>query len=188
MGSQGNDTSSSVKISKQPLLLGPKSSKNAMNCPYCNNVETKVIDSRESKDGSSIKRRRECEKCEKRFSTVEKVLKLDLDVRKSSGAIEEFNLQKIKNSLLKACEKRPVTLEQIEKVVENIMQDLKEVEGSVIPTRVVGKIVLKNLRSLDEIAFLKYAIVHNDYSTLEEFIGDIDAIASANNMKLHKSA
>jgi transcriptional repressor NrdR len=159
-----------------------------MNCPYCNNIETKVIDSRESKDGSSIKRRRECEKCEKRFSTVEKVLKLDLEVKKSTGAIEEFNLQKIKNSLLKSCEKRPVTLEQIERVLEQIMQDLKEVEGSVIPTTTVGKIVLKNLRKLDEIAFLKFAIVHNDYSTLDEFMGDIDAIARTHNINLHKSA
>ena len=81
-----------------------------MNCPYCNHNDTKVIDSRESKDGNTVKRRRECLNCEKRYSTVEKFLKLDLEVQKASVEIEVFNLSKIKISLLKACDKRPVTL------------------------------------------------------------------------------
>jgi transcriptional repressor NrdR len=149
-----------------------------MNCPYCNCNETKVIDSRESKDGTNIKRRRECLHCEKRFSTLEKVLKLDLDVRKSNGQVEVFNLQKIKKSLLKACEKRPVTLEQIEDLIEKILVDIKKVKDTVIPTAIVGKMVLKNLKELDEIAFLKYAIVHNNYESMKEFIEEIDKLKS----------
>lgn len=156
-----------------------------MNCPYCNCNETKVIDSRLSKDGSNIKRRRECLSCEKRFSTLEKVLKLDLDVRKSNGQVEVFNLQKIKKSLLKACEKRPVTLEQIEDLIEKVLVDIKKVEETVIPTTTVGRIVLKNLKDLDEIAFLKYAIVHNNYETMKDFIDEIDKLNSYDELNLN---
>lgn len=144
-----------------------------MNCPYCNDSEIKVIDSRESKDGSSIKRRRECLGCSKRFSTIEKILKLDLEVSKANGDVEVFNLQKIKRSLLKACEKRPVTLEQIEELTENILMNLKKVEESVIPTSTVGGIVLQNLKEVDEIAFLRYIIVHNNYQSLSEFMEEV---------------
>jgi transcriptional repressor NrdR len=149
-----------------------------MNCPYCNHDETKVIDSRESKDGTCIKRRRECLKCEKRFSTTEKIMKLDLEVKKTSGEVEEFNIQKIRKGLLKACEKRPITLEQIDNLVEKILVDIKKVEDSVIPTSDVGKIVLKNLKDMDEIAFLKFAIVHNNYSSMGEFMQEIDNLKS----------
>ncbi len=147
-----------------------------MNCPYCNCEETKVIDSRESKDGSSIKRRRECLKCEKRFSTLEKILKLDLEVLKSNGDVEEFNFQKIKRSIMKACEKRPITLEQIEVVLENILSDIKKIELQQLPTTQIGKMVLRNLKEVDEIAFLKFAIVHNNYGSMKDFIGEIEKL------------
>lgn len=157
-----------------------------MNCPYCNHEETKVSDSRESKDGSFIKRRRECLKCSKRFSTVEKVLKLDLDVVKANGEVEAFNLAKIKKGIMKACEKRPLTLEQIEDLLDKILLDLKQVEDTTIPTTVVGKIVLKNLRELDEIAFLKFAIVHNNYSSMGEFIEELEKLRTFKEIDLKK--
>lgn len=147
-----------------------------MKCPYCNSDELKVSDSRDSKDGTTIKRRRECLNCEKRFSTIEKILKLDLEVEKSNGTIEEFNIQKIKKSLLKACEKRPITLEQIEQIIDNILTDLKKVNDATIPTSIVGTIVLKNLKDLDEIAFLKFAIVHNNYESMGEFMKEINKL------------
>lgn len=149
-----------------------------MNCPYCNHPETKVSDSRDSKDGDTIKRRRECLKCEKRFSTIEKVLKLDHEVKKSNGAVEEFNIQKLKKSLLKACDKRPVTLEQIENLLNAILNDLRQVEEGTIQTTTIGRLVLQNLREIDEISFLKYAIVHNNYETISEFIDEIDQLRS----------
>lgn len=145
-----------------------------MNCPYCNFDDTKVVDSRESKDKSSIKRRRECQNCLKRFSTIEKVLKLDLEVKKSNGEVEFFNLAKIKKSLLKACDKRPVTLEQIEEIKTRILEDLKRVNEKPIRTCLVGEIVLKNLKDYDEMAFLKYAIVYNNYSSMTQFIKEIE--------------
>lgn len=159
-----------------------------MECPYCNNNETKVIDSRESKDASSIKRRRECLKCLKRFSTIEKVLKLDLEVQKASGEIQEFNLQKIKKSLLKACEKRPITLEQIENIQENILKDLKKVEETIISTSLVGNIVLKNLKEIDEIAFLKYALVHNNYESIKDFMKEMDKLKNFDGFNYYKRA
>ncbi|MDA3856581.1 MAG: transcriptional regulator NrdR [Candidatus Woesearchaeota archaeon] len=158
-----------------------------MNCPYCNDSEIKVIDSRESKDGSSIKRRRECFGCSKRFSTIEKILKLDLEVKKSNGDIEVFNLQKIKRSLLKACEKRPVTLEQIEELTENILKDLKKVEESSIPTSTVGSIVLRNLKDVDEIAFLRFIIVHNDYQNLSEFMDEVGKLKNFDGLTYKRS-
>ena len=157
-----------------------------MNCPYCTNADIKVIDSRESKDGSSIKRRRECLNCSKRFSTIEKILKLDLEVRKANGDVEEFNLQKIKKSLLKACEKRPVTLEEIEKITENILKDLKKVEEPGIPTSVVGAIVLRNLKKVDEIAFLRYIIVHNNYQSLNEFMQEVGELKNFDGLAYKK--
>lgn len=150
-----------------------------MDCPYCGHLETKVIDSRESKDHSTIKRRRECLKCEKRFSTLEKVLKLDLEVVKANGQVEEFNLFKIKKGILKACEKRPITLEQIEGQLDKVMNDLKQVQTASIPTSVVGEIVLKHLKELDEIAFLRFAIVHNNYGSMGEFIEEIKELVKA---------
>lgn len=149
-----------------------------MNCPYCNYNETKVSDSRDSKDGSLIKRRRECLKCSKRFSTVEKVLKLDLEVQKTNGEVEVFNLQKIKKSLLKACDKRPITLEQVEEIIQQVLTDLKKVEETTIPTSLVGNIVLKNLKEVDEIAFLKFAIVHNNYESMSDFMNEIEKLKS----------
>lgn len=147
-----------------------------MKCPYCNNEDTKVIDSREAKDHGSIKRRRECDGCEKRFSTIEKVLKLDLEVKKANGDIEVFNLPKIRSSLLKACTKRPITLEQIDGIITNILNDIKRIDTQIIPTSIVGKIVLKNLKEVDDMAFLKYAIVHNNYENMTEFVDEIEKL------------
>ncbi len=153
-----------------------------MNCPYCNHKETKVIDSRESKDGTSIKRRRECINCQKRYSTIEKVLKLDLEVKKANDEIEEFNLGKIRRSLLKACEKRPITLEQIEDILQNVVDDLKKVDEQIIPTSTVGKIVLFHLKKVDEIGFLKFAIIHNHYGSMNEFLGELEKLKNFDNL------
>jgi transcriptional repressor NrdR len=147
-----------------------------MNCPYCNHNETKVTDSRESKDGNSIKRRRECLNCGKRFTTLEKIQKLDLEVEKSNGEVEEFRLSKIKSSLLKAAQKRPITLEQIESTLDKILEDIKKIDENPIKTKTIGMIVLKNLKDLDEMAFLKYAIVHRNFSSIDEFMKEISSL------------
>lgn len=157
-----------------------------MKCPYCEHNDTKVLDSRDSKDASTIKRRRECLNCEKRYSTVEKVLKLDLEVKKSDGKVEDFNIQKIKKSIMKSCDKRPITLEQIENLLNIILNDLKKVREEHIPTEVIGKMVLKNIKDLDEIAFLKYAIVHNNYTSMSDFMKEIDKIKDFKGLNYRK--
>ena len=140
-----------------------------MKCPYCGSQNIKVLDSRDSKDQLSIKRRRECLDCHKRFSTIEKILKLDLEVLKANEQIEEFNVGKIKRSLLKACDKRPITLEQIDNLLNKILFDIKEIKEDPLKTSSIGEIVQKNLKDLDEMAFVKYAIVHNKYGSIKEF-------------------
>lgn len=140
-----------------------------MKCPYCDNKETRVIDSRESKEKSYIKRRRECIRCEKRFSTLEKIQKLDLEVLKSDGRIEEFTIEKLKKSIIKSCVKRPVTLDDVEVVAQKSFEDLKLEEQVPIPTKSIAKVVLRHLKELDDISFLRFAIVHNNYATMEEF-------------------
>lgn len=147
-----------------------------MNCPYCESRDTKVLDSRESKDGDEIKRRRQCEKCENKFSTIEKLIKLDLEVEKNNKEIETFNLSKLKKSILKACDKRPITLEQIDKTTESILVDLKKINLSPIPTSKIGTIVLKNLKKLDEIAYLHFAIVHKKYESIKEILKNFDKV------------
>lgn len=147
-----------------------------MLCPYCGNEELKVIDSRDSKDGENIKRRRECLSCHKRFSTIEKILKLDLEVQKSNKEIEEFNIQKIKKSLLKCCDKRPVTLEQIDAITQRVISDLKKEKSGVISSTHIGNSVMCQLFSVDKIAFLKYAIVHHNYNSLDEFTSYLEKL------------
>ena len=149
-----------------------------MNCPYCNHQETKVYDSRESKDGTNVKRRRECSKCQKRFLTVEKIIKLQLEIEKRNGKIEEFNLEKIRKSLLKCAEKRPITLEQVDDCVERVIEELKQIEETTIPTATVGKVILNVLKDLDEISFLKYAIVHNKYESINSFVNELNELKS----------
>ena len=147
-----------------------------MLCPYCSNTEIKVLDSRDSKDGESIKRRRECLTCSKRFTTIERVLKLDLEVLKQNGEIEDFNLQKIKRSILKCCDKRPITLEQIDNLTQEVIMDLKKEDSGCINSIDIGKTVMCHLFKIDKIAFLKYAIVHHNYNSLEEFTQYLDKL------------
>ena len=146
-----------------------------MDCPYCGSKNLKVTDSRDSKDGTEIKRRRECLDCHKRFTTAEKILKLDLDVKKNDGTFETFNISKIRKGLIKSCDKRPITLEEIDNLIERIILDLKKINGN-LNTTLIGKIVLKHLKDLDDIAFLKFAIVHNKYKNIKEFVSEINLL------------
>jgi len=144
-----------------------------MNCPYCNSNNIKVIDSRESKDGRIIRRRRECLNCGKRFSTIETIVKLDLQVRKNSGEVEDFNINKIKDGLMKACKKRPITFEQIENATKQILEELKKTNNDVIDTEVIGEVVRKQLKKLDKIAYLRFSLVYKRYDTINDFFEDM---------------
>lgn len=143
-----------------------------MNCPYCTNQDTKVIDSREIKNGEYTKRRRECLKCFNRFSTIESVIKLDLQVKKTNGTIQDFNIEKIKKGIIKACDKRPVTLEQIDQISNKVFRKLKYQDKQIVESEIIGDVIIKCLQELDEIAYFRFALVYKKYTSIKEFLLD----------------
>ncbi len=140
-----------------------------MKCPYCNYFDTSVLDSRDSEDLGSIRRRRECLKCEKRFTTYERIEMVNLIVLKKDGRREQFDRKKLMTGMLKATEKRPVTMDQIEKAADEIEMALRSRDGIEIPANDLGEIVMKKLKSLDEVAYIRFASVYRSFDDLETF-------------------
>jgi len=140
-----------------------------MKCPYCAHNENQVLDSRESEDLSSVRRRRECLKCAKRFTTYERVDTVDLAVIKKDGRREQFNRDKLLTGLKKACEKRPISMETIDETVSEIEQDLRKRETTEISSRIIGEMVMRRLRVLDKIAYIRFASVYREFEDLESF-------------------
>ncbi len=141
----------------------------SMKCPYCDHHESKVIDSRESEDLETTRRRRECEKCGKRFTTYERVENLNLIIIKKDGKREQFNRSKILSGLQKACEKRPVTVEQMEKLVDEIETEIKNMAQIEIPSKIIGELVMQKLKKLDKVAYIRFASVYRQFADVEEF-------------------
>src|SRR4051812_17090162 len=131
-----------------------------MICPKCGNLEDKVVDSRLSKNGRNIRRRRECLACGQRFTTYEEIERVELRVIKSDGSSEPFDKRKILSGMEKACERRPVTHEQIENAVEEIIQELEAGGAREIPSTRVGAMVMEQIHTLDEVAYVRYASVY----------------------------
>jgi len=147
-----------------------------MKCPYCNSG-TKVIDKRESKE-EITRRRREClnKKCKKRFTTYEKIETLNVVVIKKDNRREPFNRDKIRNGIIKACEKRPVSHEVIDKIVNEIEAKLKE-HGREVSTKVIGELIMKKLKRLDKIAYVRFASVYRDFKDIGDFKKTIKDLA-----------
>ncbi len=146
-----------------------------MRCPKCGSRDDKVIDSRQSRDNSSIRRRRECLSCTYRFTTYEQVERSDLRVIKRDRSHESFDRRKLVNSLAKACEKRPISLVTLEHSVDEIVHEL-ETSGREVQSAVIGATVLEKLRSLDEVAYLRYASIHKRFENVDEFSDAIHAL------------
>ncbi|OYT41467.1 transcriptional regulator NrdR [Candidatus Pacearchaeota archaeon ex4484_26] len=138
-----------------------------MLCPYCKYKESKVIDSRETE--GAIRRRRECLQCGKRFTTYERVEKTDLVVIKKDGRREAFNPEKLKRGILKACEKRPISTEKIDKLCEELETKLKKRAKIEIPSALIGEMVMKKLKKVDEIAYVRFASVYKEFKDVGEF-------------------
>ncbi len=147
-----------------------------MKCPYCSYYDTSVLDSRDSEDLGSIRRRRECLKCEKRFTTYERTDMVDLIVLKKDGRREQFDRKKLMTGMLKATEKRPVTLDQIEKAVDEIEMELRKRDSIEIPSADMGDIVLKRLKKLDELAYIRFASVYRSFDDLETFEKEVKSL------------
>ncbi len=147
-----------------------------MHCIQCGGLDDKVIDSRMSKDGSSIRRRRECLGCGNRFTTYETLEHSDLRVIKRDGTREPFNRDNLLEGMLKACEKRPVGIEVIEQAVESIIAELHQENLKEIPTRMIGPAVMKRLQNIDPVAFVRYASVYRRFQDVGEFIDEIQSL------------
>ncbi len=144
-----------------------------MKCPYCSNFDTAVMDSRDSEDLSSIRRRRECLKCGKRFTTYERIEMIDLAILKKDGRRENFDRVKLINGLKKATEKRPVSVEQVEDTADAIERELRRRDTIEIPSTVVGEIVMRKLKALDKVAYIRFASVYRSFEDVESFEKEI---------------
>lgn len=146
-----------------------------MQCPYCNYKESKVIDSRHT-DSKSIRRRRECESCKKRFTTYEKIEMTPIMVIKKDNSREYFNREKIKFGLLKSCEKRPVSIEQIEEIVSFVENEINKYYISEIQTRKIGEMVMDKLKDVDEVAYVRFASVYRQFKDINTFVNELKNI------------
>ena len=147
-----------------------------MKCPYCCHTETKVVDKRETGKFDITRRRRECLKCEKRFTTYERIERVDLSVVKKDGRKELFDKEKIRKGVLRACEKRPVTLEQIDKIVDIIESDLRKLKSTEIKSEKIGEKVIQALKKLDKVAYIRFASVYRSFTDVKDFEKEIKEI------------
>ncbi|HZG16332.1 MAG TPA: transcriptional regulator NrdR [Candidatus Bathyarchaeia archaeon] len=147
-----------------------------MRCPFCEYNGTKVLDSRPFNNNKSIRRRRECEQCEKRFTTFEVVEETPLLIVKKDGTREEFNRDKILRGLVRACEKRPVSLEELEGIVNDIERELRSVAQSEIPSKDVGEKVMERLYYVDEVAYVRFASVYRQFKDINVFMKELEEL------------
>ncbi len=144
-----------------------------MRCPFCLNPNSKVVDSRPDKDGSSIRRRRECEVCGKRFTSHERVEEILPMVLKKDGRRETFDRLKLIAGIKKACEKRPVSVETIEKMVDRLETKLQEGQEKEVPTTTIGELVMAELHEIDEVAYVRFASVYRSFKDINEFMDEL---------------
>jgi transcriptional repressor NrdR len=147
-----------------------------MRCPKCTSIEDKVIDSRISKEGSSIRRRRECLECGHRYSTTEFIVREGIVVIKRDGRREDFDREKLIRSARAACQKRPVDAEQIGMLIEDVIDALEAHYDSDIPSRAIGDAVMQRLRKIDEVAYVRFASVYKEFRDVSEFMHEINAL------------
>jgi transcriptional repressor NrdR len=149
-----------------------------MKCPFCGHTENKVIDSRISKDGKAVRRRRECLGCAKRFTTYEYVEDVLPMVVKKDGRREQFDRQKILNGIKKACEKRPISMESIDKIVENVEQACQEMQLEEISSTLIGEKIMNELKVFDGVAYVRFASVYRQFRDVGEFMSELKDLLS----------
>ncbi|MBL7054314.1 transcriptional repressor NrdR [Candidatus Woesearchaeota archaeon] len=147
-----------------------------MKCPFCSNPDTKVLDKRETEELEVTRRRRECLKCRKRFTTYERIETVELFVVKKDDRREQFNLDKLKTGIIKACEKRPISMEQIEQALNSIMAELKEKNKKEIQSREIGELLMRKLKKLDQVAYIRFASVYQDFQDLSSFKKEVSRL------------
>lgn len=147
-----------------------------MKCPYCSHLEDRVIDSRPTDEGATIRRRRECLKCQKRFTTYEKVEYMPLIVIKKDKSRQPYNREKLLNGVLRACEKRPVSIHQIEELIDNVEAKIHNTLEREVTSTVIGELVMEELRKLDEVAYVRFASVYRQFKDINTFMAELQKI------------
>lgn len=150
-----------------------------MRCPYCGQMSEKVVDSREGKDGGVIRRRRECLKCHRRFTTYERIEEIHFMVVKKDGRREPFDRHKLLGGLLKATQKRPVSVAQLEQIVDEIEGRLGEKPDREIPGGEIGELVMKRLHDLDEVAYVRFASVYRQFKDVHQFVEEVKGLLNS---------
>jgi len=145
-------------------------------CPYCDHSESKVIDSRESKNGLTIRRRRECLSCKKRFTTYEKIQEIPYMVIKKDGKRQSYDDQKMLKGLLKACEKRPIPVSELEDIVDEVSNLLQQKPGKEIEGKEIGQYIMQRLHDLDKVAYVRFASVYREFKDVAEFKQELEKI------------
>jgi transcriptional repressor NrdR len=153
-----------------------------MRCPYCGFLESKVIDSRPTDEGSSIRRRRECVKCGKRFTTYEKLEAISLAVIKKDNSRQQFDRNKVLKGIITACEKRPVSLALMEKIADDIESELYQTQEREIDTAHIGEMVMEKLKNLDEVAYVRFASVYKRFDDIDTFMRELKELSDSKNI------
>lgn len=149
-----------------------------MKCPFCGETENKVIDSRMSKDGLAIRRRRECLVCTRRFTTYEHIEEVPLMIIKKDGRREEFNREKVRSGIHKACEKRNISMNVIEEYIDELERDLKEMGEKEIPAHILGEKIMSTLHNLDDVAYVRFASVYREFKDVNDFVSELKTLLS----------
>lgn len=149
-----------------------------MKCPFCGFIESKVIDSRPTDEGNSIRRRRECLSCQKRFTTYESIESMPLFVIKKDGSRQVFDKQKLINGMIRACAKRPVPLSRIEEVADYVEQILQNSLEKEVSTQVIGEMITKKLKEIDEVAYIRFASVYRSFEDIDSFLSELNTMRS----------
>jgi transcriptional repressor NrdR len=153
-----------------------------MRCPFCGHLEDKVVDSRESKEGEAIRRRRQCLRCEKRFTTYERIDEVPYMVIKKDGRREKFDRQKVLAGLLKACEKRPVSMGKLSEIVDRVEATVTDTPDREITTTEIGEMLMEALKEIDKIAYVRFASVYRDFQDEQAFFNELKSLIKQRNL------
>jgi transcriptional repressor NrdR len=159
-----------------------------MRCPFCSHIEDKVVDSRESKDGDSIRRRRECLDCGRRFTSYERIDEIPYMVVKKDGKRESWERNKVLAGLLRACDKRPISMNQLETIVDEVEKNVQDSLDRELATTDIGKIIMRRLKSLDKVAYVRFASVYLEFADVSEFMGELKALVGTASAKKAKKS
>ena len=144
-----------------------------MKCPSCSHPDDKVLESRPAREGAAVRRRRECLQCGARFTTYEEILRDELMVTKRDGRMEEFSRQKLIDGIVRACRKRPVSMEQMEALVDAVIERIEKTYEREVPSQIIGEWVMLGLQAIDEVAFIRFASVYRRFTDVQQFLSEI---------------